>query len=112
MSVLLFYGEIVMPKKTHTSRIDDRMRLELALDIAQICMIEFERKGESLAIKSLENAYSVFGCTDTIVLRKIQHFDGMNIKSYVSKVSEKFLHHDDIKVIKDLITNLSNGNIF
>ncbi len=92
--------------------IDDRMRLELALDIAQICLIEFARDDDKVEVVSLENARSIFGCSTTVTLRMLQQLDSSSFDNYVEAFAMKFVHPEDRYLMKELGNHFLNSDIY
>ena len=87
---------------------EDRLRLELALDIAQICMFEVTN---DRTLVYLENAHSVFDASDSVMIRKFKQFDGLAGSEYISRLANSLVHPDDRKLVKDLNDQLGNFNI-
>ena len=87
---------------------EDRLRLELALDIAQICMFEVTNER---TLVYLENAHSVFDASDSVMIRKFKQFDGLGGGEYISRLANSLVHPDDRKLVKDLNDQLGNFNI-
>ena len=86
----------------------DRLRLELALDVAQLCM--FEIRGQILIY--LENAHSVFAASDSVMFRRLKQFDGLEIQDYVNKLSSAFVHPDDRKLFNGVLDQINEFNIY
>lgn len=86
----------------------DRLRLELALDIAQLCM--FEVTGDYKLIY-LENAHSVFDASDSVIFRRLKQLDGLNLKEYLDRFATAFIHPDDKEVFKSIYDQLKTFNI-
>ncbi len=86
----------------------DRLRLELALDVAQLCM--FEVSGQKLIY--LENAHSVFAASDSVMYRRLRQFDGLEINDYVNKLSTSFVHPDDRNLFSGVLEQINEFNIY
>lgn len=86
----------------------DRLRLELALDVAQLCM--FEVSGQKLIY--LENAHSVFATSDSVMYRRLRQFDGLEINDYVNKLSTAFVHPDDRNLFSGVLEQINEFNIY
>ena len=76
----------------------DKLRLDLALDIAEICMLEVSH--EDRKVTYLENAYSVFGCSDEVALKKFKKIEGLPFDKYISDFAKIFVHPDDHDIVK------------
>ena len=85
----------------------DRLRLELALDIAQLCMFEVSNK----TLVYLENAYSIFAASDSVMFRRLKQFDGLDVEAYISRLVNSFVHPEDRRLFKDLSEQISNFDI-
>ena len=86
----------------------DRLRLELALDIAQLCM--FEVTGDYKLIY-LENAHSVFDASDSVIFRRLKQLDGLNLKEYLNRFATSFIHPEDREEFQSIYEQLKNFNI-
>ena len=87
----------------------DRLRLELALDIAQLCMFEVSAERELLY---LENAHSVFDASDSVIYRRLKQFDGLDTKRYIERIATSLVHPDDRILFGNLYKQIEHYNIF
>ena len=87
----------------------DRLRLELALDIAQLCMFEVSAERELIY---LENAHSVFDASDSVIYRRLKQFDGLDVKRYIERIANSLIHPDDRNLFGNLYKQLEHFNVF
>lgn len=86
----------------------DRLRLELALDIAQLCMFEVSNDYKLIY---LENAHSVFDASDSVIFRRLKQLDGLNLKEYLDRFATAFIHPEDREVLISSYEQLKEFNI-
>ncbi len=86
----------------------DRLRLELALDIAQLCMFEVSNDYKLIY---LENAHSVFDASDSVIFRRLKQLDGLNLKEYLNRFAAAFIHPEDREVLTSSYEQLKEFNI-
>lgn len=87
----------------------DRLRLELALDIAQLCMFEV---GADCHLLYLENAHSVFDASDSVIFRRLKQFDGLKPSEYINRICDSLVHPDDVPLFRDFYKQMKQFNIF
>ena len=86
----------------------DRLRLELALDIAQLCMFEVSSDRKLIY---LENAHSIFDASDSVMSRRLKQFDGLSLKEYIDKFISSFICPEDRPVFSGIYEQLMSFNI-
>ena len=102
-------GENLMVSDNPKMENKDRLRLELALDIAQLCMFEVSADCQLLY---LENAHSVFDASDSVIFRRLKQFDGLDAKKYIDRICASHIHPDDVKLFHDFYKQMQTYNIF
>lgn len=87
----------------------DRLRLEVALDIAQICIFEVSN---TCNLIYLENSHSVFDSSDSVMTRRFKQFDGLKLKEYINRFSAAFVHPEDRNLFNDLYDQILAHNVY